>query len=229
MDVNPEVAQSGAIPPDMNPVQAGMVQLLTDRLWHWFVTLTYRTNIKSTEKVEKDFRDWLFVTVAEYVLAARPELVEVAHQKCFSLRHRRHYIHKFYRGKFPKSYEKLRAWCTPQWALGIEEHKSGYLHAHALVWLPPQIENMLRRDAWQLWYEKHGSARVKPPDVNQAVAAYVAKYVTKDGMIILSPNYNRLSRDLGSTLGPSVADWESPINAETSVVEARGQRTLLAC
>jgi len=195
MHVNSEVAQSSAIPPDDNPVRQEWDNLLCDRLWHWFGTHTYRTNIKDASKVEKDVRDWVFLTVAKHLEGVRPELVQAVPQQRWSQVHRRWYTHICYQGKFPRAYRKLRAWCSPQWALGIEEHDSGYLHAHSIVWLPPALECMWRKDAWRLWFDKHGSARVKPPEVNKAVASYVAKYATKDGVIKLSENFNRLSRN----------------------------------
>jgi hypothetical protein len=101
-----------------------------------------------------------------------------------------------------------RLWCSrinralygPRWAkkrLGIgwcratELQRRGAIHFHALVAFTESPR--LRRLTWMdEWHALAGFARIEPPDRSAAVAAYCAKYVTKDGEITLGGNLGGL-------------------------------------
>lgn len=68
------------------------------------------------------------------------------------------------------------------WARADEPHKSGAMHCHALVGWPREPS---RWGAMQLWARDRGWARVEPPDADEAVRRYCAKYCSKNGTVTL--------------------------------------------
>ncbi|KFN42144.1 hypothetical protein N789_14675 [Arenimonas oryziterrae DSM 21050 = YC6267] len=79
------------------------------------------------------------------------------------------------------------------WARGQEFHKSGRIHFHAVLAAPQvDLNAVARRLDWMDWWFKHfGIARIERPASQDDVAAYVSKYVTKDGEVDLSRNFGR--------------------------------------
>jgi len=64
--------------------------------------------------------------------------------------------------------------------VGVERHKSGWPHMHALLKLPGGVHKGDLVGMGQSWYREHGYARLELPRQKDDVAAYVAKYVAKD-------------------------------------------------
>lgn len=103
-----------------------------------------------------------------------------------------------YRGPAARAWSKGRG--RPIWVLGVEQHKNGSNHLHALVQPVGEVRGrMRRRDLWRIWHEGSadggmgiGRCRIDPPDDRQAVATYVSKYVCKPGgELYLSPDIER--------------------------------------
>jgi hypothetical protein len=87
---------------------------------------------------------------------------------------------------------QTRRGCPIEYVNGIERHKSGWPHSHALLRIPNV--DMSDRGQFSLgdWRKRltdtGGYADLSRP-INQALTlAYVCKYVTKDGDLELSPN-----------------------------------------
>jgi len=75
---------------------------------------------------------------------------------------------------------------------GIERHKSGFPHSHALLRLPDvdlAERSQFSLEHWQKFMSDSGGwTWLSRPRGQGDVVAYVTKYVTKDGELILSEN-----------------------------------------
>lgn len=75
---------------------------------------------------------------------------------------------------------------------GIERHKSGWPHSHALLRLPDvdlADRKQLDLEHWQHFMSTTGGyCWLERPRSQADTTSYVTKYVTKDGELILSPN-----------------------------------------
>ncbi|WP_425490913.1 rolling circle replication-associated protein [Luteimonas panaciterrae] len=78
-----------------------------------------------------------------------------------------------------------------QWARGQEFHKDGRLHFHALLAAPTaDLNHLISRYQWhEWWYREFGRNQIEQPRSQHDVAAYVSKYVVKDGTVDFSPNF----------------------------------------
>lgn len=78
-----------------------------------------------------------------------------------------------------------------QWARGSEFHKDGRLHFHALLSAPTaDLNHLISRYTWhEWWYREFGRNQLEQPRSQHQVADYVSKYVVKDGLVDLSPNF----------------------------------------
>lgn len=78
-----------------------------------------------------------------------------------------------------------------QWARGQEFHKDGRLHFHALISAPTDDLNRLcSRYEWhEWWFREFGRNQIEQPRSQAQVAAYVSKYVVKDGDVDFSKNF----------------------------------------
>ena len=78
-----------------------------------------------------------------------------------------------------------------QWVRGQEFHKDGCLHFHALLSAPTDdLNNLFSRYRWhEWWYREFGRNQLERPRSQRDVAAYVSKYVVKDGAVDFSPNF----------------------------------------
>lgn len=100
-----------------------------------------------------------------------------------------------------------------QWARGAEFHKDGRLHFHALISAPTDDLNKLcSRYAWhEWWYREFGRNQIEQPRSQAEVAAYVSKYVVKDGEVDFSPNFGAWQ--------PPRPDWiEAPQQSDLPAV-----------
>lgn len=82
---------------------------------------------------------------------------------------------------------------TPiEYVNGIERHKSGWPHSHALLRVPGvdlADVSQLSLAHWQKFISDTGGwCWLSRPRDQADVTSYVTKYVTKDGELILSPN-----------------------------------------
>ncbi len=87
-----------------------------------------------------------------------------------------------------------------QFIAGVEPHKSGKLHAHALLGDPlcnagSSDGEGLRAAIDELWQERYGFARIECSRDPTAAAAYLSKYVLKQGEIVISPKFELLHID----------------------------------
>lgn len=83
----------------------------------------------------------------------------------------------------------------PVWVVGIEQHRNGSNHIHALIhhrWYQGEIS---RRDGWDSWHNQlaYGRMRLEPPQSDEDVRGYLSKYVCKAGSIELSPSFTAAS------------------------------------
>lgn len=78
-----------------------------------------------------------------------------------------------------------------QWVRGSEFHRDGRLHFHALLAAPTDdLNKLVSRYQWhEWWYREFGRNQIEQPRSQADVAAYVSKYVTKDGVVDFSPNF----------------------------------------
>ncbi len=174
-------------------VRAGWSDLLSRYEWDAFATLTYSGAVWAAEKVVRNFREWLYRWQVETAIARglcterkRPR-VDRSGQVVG--------VRVDLSGPWRNNYRKGRA--DPVWVLGVEPHKSGRLHAHALVRWSPLLPDLERRRGWHLWSAAreagglgHGFARIEPPRGQDSVAEYVTKYVVKGGELYLSPSFD---------------------------------------
>jgi hypothetical protein len=89
-------------------------------------------------------------------------------------------------GRRPKMLNRIA------WVAGVERHKSGNPHLHALLWQRHDLNEWSprsRTEFKQLLEELSGWSKVEPPKAQGSVCAYVAKYLTKDGELEFSRNY----------------------------------------
>ena len=82
--------------------------------------------------------------------------------------------------------------CPIEYVNGIERHKSGWPHSHALVRFPGvDVSDPLQLNLayWQRWIsDKVGWSRLDRPRVQGDVVRYCTKYVVKGGDLVLSDN-----------------------------------------
>jgi hypothetical protein len=80
--------------------------------------------------------------------------------------------------------------------VALEYQRNGWPHFHPLLRLPGGLQAGDLAGMGQSWYRHHGYARLEPPRERSAVAAYAAKYLTKDlsrGDVIFWPARGTLS------------------------------------
>lgn len=179
-------------------VRDAWVDVLTRYPWDCFATLTYADIVRAHEKVLRDFEHWLWEWQVQ--TAIERELCSATTQERYDGYGRIISKHRKLSGSWWNSYRKGRAY--PVWVVGIEAQERGSLHIHALIRFSPRLPDLERRLGWELWHGsradggfEHGFARLEPPREQDDVAAYVAKYVTKGGEIVLSPTFNASKLD----------------------------------
>ena len=93
---------------------------------------------------------------------------------------------------------KRRGIVGVQSIMGIERHKSGWPHSHAVMGHPdvdlgaPDL-SPLRRLIANTCYEEWGIAKLEVAKSREHCNAYVAKYIVKDGEIVLSEHLEDLT------------------------------------
>lgn len=165
--------------------RAGWAELICRYQWDTYATLTYAGSVWCDERVTRNFHAWLF-RWQEFTAIQRGLLTVTPSDDGQHVKRR---------GPWWNNYRKSRAY--PIFVLGIEPHKSGRLHAHAIIRWSPLLPNLEHTLGWRLWFEAKdkggfgfGINRVETPRCPGEVADYVAKYVTKGGEIVLSPSFD---------------------------------------
>lgn len=99
---------------------------------------------------------------------------------------------------------RTRRACPIEYVNGIERHKSGWPHSHALLRFPEiDLADPLQLSlaTWQKRItETGGFAWLSRPRAQADVVGYVTKYVTKDGELMLSENLSPTVDPLPSLL-----------------------------
>lgn len=126
-------------------------------------------------------RDWdLFVTLTSK-RRAHPEGMH----KSF-----RYYVHQISNDVYGRA--RTRRGCPIEYVNGIERHKSGWPHSHALLRLPGvDLDDPLQLSLakWQkIICEELGWCRLDRPRHQAEVVSYVTDYVVKEGDLVLSEN-----------------------------------------
>ena len=68
----------------------------------------------------------------------------------------------------------------PIYILGVERHKTGAWHIHAVIHHRIYADTIRRDRGWQLWFSRYGRASITPVRNQADVAGYVSKYCVKD-------------------------------------------------
>lgn len=79
--------------------------------------------------------------------------------------------------------------------LALEYQKNGTPHLHPLLRIAGGLEGNEFATLGQLWFERHGYAKLAAPRSREAVCAYATKYLVKDlavGDIMFWPTRGRL-------------------------------------
>ncbi|MEQ9454562.1 MAG: hypothetical protein RLN76_08230 [Phycisphaeraceae bacterium] len=180
------------VPLNDENVRKGWAELLSRYRWDVFATLTYANPVWESEKVLRDFRRWLWKWQVETAVERGLAVSEKIQRRDGYGRTRS--AKEKVSGSWHNSYRKGRG--RPIWVLGVEQHKSGSLHAHAVLRWSDQLPDLCRKLGWDLWVGfrheggyGHGYARLEPPRGQDDVASYVSKYVTKGGEIFIAPSF----------------------------------------
>ena len=155
-------------------------ELLRSYPAHWFTTLTFRPQKHYTDKHTRQVR------VVERT-GSNGSMHGEAADKAF-----RYFIDRINTEIYSKHWRK-RWHAGVQWARGSEFHKDGRLHFHALLSAPTaDLSQLASRYAWhEWWYREFGRNQIEQPRSQHDVAAYVSKYVVKDGEVDFSPNFGK--------------------------------------
>ena len=172
------------------------VDLLSEYQWDWFATLTFKHPQYDGVRALRMFQAWLFEVHRRK--AEELGLCRTVTKPKFDGYGRQVDCRKDLRGPFINRWKKNRD--RPVWVVGIEKHKNGSNHLHAVVRLSQGLGEIRRDEAWGIWRLPRsqggmdlGWARVEPPKDQDDVRGYVSKYVTKGGELHLSPSFSRAS------------------------------------
>jgi len=94
-----------------------------------------------------------------------------------------------------------KGWNKPVYVLGVEPHKSGDLHMHALVKFDSELRDLNRKRGWHLWFGPkaegclgYGMARIEPPRSDGDVKGYISKYVCcEDGELFMADSFRAVT------------------------------------
>jgi hypothetical protein len=138
-----------------SPLVVAWVSFLGRWDWAWFCNLTSRDPIHP-EQLNKRFRFWVF----EANCKLYPYRVRTKANGRRDLRLRR---------------DEGIYWCR-----AMELQRRGVWHLHALL---GGVADLRRLSYMDLWNERCGFAKIEPPDCDEAVRRYVAKYVVKSSRL----------------------------------------------
>jgi len=166
--------------------------LLARYRWDTFATLTFKFPRRDPFEIVNAFNIWLFKWHCEQAVAAgQMKETRARRQDAYGrplpdrLKRSGPFINAWKRGRM-----------KPVYVLGIEPHKSGALHLHAVIRFNVPW-TMQRTTGWRIWSDeeheqgmKMGISRIEPPESQGDVLEYCSKYVTKGGDLVLSPSFN---------------------------------------
>jgi hypothetical protein len=167
-------------------VREGWADFLCRYHWDVFATLTYRGHVWTDEKVVRDVRTWVFEWAVQAAIERGAVRVRELKRKDGSIWNR-------YAGTWWNAYTRKNE--RPVFVVGIEPHKSGALHAHAIIRWPVSYGVMQRTLGWKLWTRTDdgglgfGWSRIEPPSDSVSVSHYVSKYVVKGGEVWISDSF----------------------------------------
>lgn len=173
-------------------LRAAWSSLLARYEYNCFATLTFKTPRHDPYEIVNAFNLWLFKwhcieAAAVGQLTETRTRREDAYGRALPDRVKRS-------GPFINAWKRGRM--KPVYCLGIEPHKSGALHLHAVIKFSVPW-TMHRTVGWRTWsmedYDKGmdmGLSRIEPPESQGDVLSYCSKYVTKGGDLVLSPSFN---------------------------------------
>ncbi|HIA04451.1 MAG TPA: hypothetical protein EYN66_21580, partial [Myxococcales bacterium] len=88
--------------------------------------------------------------------------------------------HVRWKGPFVRRWKRYKTTMKPIYILGMERHKSGAVHIHAVIH-HRLFADVIRRDrGFWAWKRRYGRARIEPVQSQGSVAGYVSKYCIKD-------------------------------------------------
>ena len=193
-----------------NDTRAAWADLVSRYDWTIFATLTFSMPQHSVFRCHEFFTHWLNRWGREEAtkrqLCSRSEHPQHdAYGRQVGLKVRHH-------GPYANAVKKQRQYIRPPYVLGIEPHKSGALHMHAVIREPSFFKDEWeRRLGWRLWScspDEGGSglgiSRIEPPRESMSVVDYVTKYVTKGSDLILGVGFDAAS-GLGGKFPQSAA------------------------
>lgn len=139
-----------------NELLSAWGELLSVHPWDLFCTFTYSDSVWSTEKVARDFKTMHYRAAAETLGRSR-------HNKAFKRLHKQ---------------EQL-----PPYILAIEPHKSGTLHAHALIGISDPkgvranstLTKTLLQKTWKDNIRHAGFTSITPVRETSSASAYMVK------------------------------------------------------
>lgn len=159
-------------------VRDGWASMLNRVPWSLFVTLTFDPKRYPRSGPESWLSSWSWFQHAW--------LSEAAIAAGQAWRDQAGYI----RGPWANAWRHGRG--RPMWALALEPHNDGRLHAHGLLKFPPGVERLDFAEGQKLWAANRGKwCRFEVPRSHDHVCGYVAKYILKDSgeCLHLSPNF----------------------------------------
>jgi hypothetical protein len=141
----------------------------------------------------------LFLTQT-FTHRTHPEAVEKAHRHTLNLLNRELHGNNW----------KRRGIDGAQSIMGIERHKSGFPHSHAVIGHPDldlgaADYSALRRQLRNTCFEEWGIATLEVAESPAHCNAYIAKYVCKDGEICISARLEALHHGQLALTAPRAA------------------------
>lgn len=166
-------------------VRAAWARFISGYRWQCFATLTWRSAV-GAEKVRRDFLTWLQAWMGECAVSrGQAQWVGSGERR----RLRGWWVNRRRRGRDQAVF-----------VLGVEPHRTGRLHAHAVLKFPSCFGSVLLREGSELWRKWHGICRLNLPRCQVDVTSYVSKYVVKPySEVELSESFQAVA--LGNSLG----------------------------
>lgn len=192
---------------DKEEISKGWVKFLGRYHWHEFFHGTFRRPMHNPVRIVDMFEWWLKHRIFEH--ATSVGLATKVHRPERDRNNVENHLFKRrrlllpprpectrYKGKFVDRWDKHRG--RPVWVMGIEPHKNGALHFHAIIHHRSFQNELNREQGWLSW--KYGfkatqedwlKRKVKPsngwghnrletPNSQDDVRGYVSKYVCKN-------------------------------------------------
>lgn len=207
--------------------EAWVEDLLYRYEWHEFATCTFKFPQYDETRAIGMFAHWLngrpfdhAVTVGDAQLHQKPKLDKG--RQVFDLvkewdpeferyaMTRRPRMLTWYTGPFRNRWRRHPE-IHPVWVVGIEKHRNGSNHIHALIHHRVYADELRRDVGWRSWHDElaYGRMRLEPPKSDEDVRGYLSKYVTKAGSIELSPSFkaSSLTRTRTATVSPAAEAW----------------------